>query len=742
MTTLTRHARRLIVRGGRVGALLIAGAILLPGRGVAGPLYWDMPAGRPFADCSLQGMKITSDGFLAPGLPRGRGRDLGVDLVWTMVPDGKGGYYLGTGHDGLILALDRDDSLTTLADLDCDEILSLAVLPDGRLLAGCEPDGRVFMVETGGKVTDLGETPGGYVWAMTPGPDGRVYLAVGSPAALMVLDPDQDRLERLTGFPAENALAVAFDAQGKILVATQGPGLVYRLDPAAPGSKTVILQADQNEVSSLVRGPNGLCALALDDGSEDGESPSPPAPGDKRPMPPRPVVMLPGPAADRKAKVPRSALYDLEDGLVPTLIWSGNLDLMCVMQVPDLGWVAGGLLDEDQPLTVLYRLTPPAGHETLTSWRGGDVMALQGGDDPGTIRVVQTHPSRVDDFGTAGDAPYRVLGPILDAERPVNWGHLSWSGAATGGKPAWSVRTGNRETADETWTDWSPPWSEQDKRLKVPSSRFLQWRLVLPRRVSPDFKLTGVTVSAWGENRRPVVTDLRRENLKGVRKGGLMARNPNLTRTFDSGLKAEFNRQEKSARPGPAERAQLGGSVKVFSWKATDPDGDRLDYELACRRQGREDWTVIADGRDGGLEAWDTSTVPDGIYEIRLKISDSPDNPGAQALSSQRLLAPVVVDNTPPRIRDLRATGDGRSLKLEFEVEDAGSQVAGAFLVLPDGGRERLDPRDRICDSAAETFNCRREFTAPDTLSPWVRIEVIDTAGNLAEGKCRVQEKR
>ncbi len=742
MTTAMRRISRTTTIKGRLGALLLLLAVLSSGSGVAGPLYWDMPAGRPFADCNLEGMKITADGALAPGLLRGSAWDLDVDLAWVMVPDGKGGYYLGTGHEGLIVRLDGKDNLETVADLDCDQVLSLAVLPDGRLVAGCEPDGQVLLVSAAGQATVLGKVPEKYVWDMTVGPQGKVYLAVGSPAALLVADPDQGGLDQVTDFPAENALAVAFGADGKLLVATQGPGLVYRLDPQAPRAKEVVLQTDQNEVNDLLAGPDGLCALALDDGTGEGQDQQPPSGDQAKAGPQRPVVMLPGVRTSGGTDVPHAALYQLEGMPAPTLIWSGDLDLMSALYVPDVGWIGGGLLDKEHPLAVLNKLTPPAGEQTLASWRGGDIMTLLPGRGPGRIMVVQTRPSRIDVFGPGGKGQRLVTGPVLDAGRAVDWGRLSWTGAAPGQEPAWSVRTGNRETADGTWSEWSRPMHGPDMKLDVPPSRFLQWRLSLPSSAGEDFTVASVTVSAWGKNRPPVISALNQENLKNVRKGGLMEPRSHLTRTFGSGLKAEFSRRAPAARPGYDERVKLGRSVKVFSWKATDPDGDRLDYELACRREGQSEWVGIASGRDGGLEAWDSSQVPDGSYRIRLTVRDDPDNPGDQALSGSRVLGPVVVDNTPPRIRDLQATARGRIIHIEFEARDEGSPLAGAFLVLADQSRERLDPRDRICDSVRESFSCDHALAASDTLAGWVRIEVLDAAGNVATGKCPVVPRR
>ena len=71
---------------------------------------------------------------------------------------------------------------------------------------------------------------------------------------------------------------------------------------------------------------------------------------------------------------------------------------------------------------------------------------------------------------------------------------------------------------------------------------------------------------------------------------------------------------------------------------------------------------------------------------------------------------------------------------MRFHAEDKAGVLAGATVVLPDGSRERLDPADRICDSAREEFD--REIIWPRegaaaAPGPWsVRVEVSDLGGN------------
>ncbi len=70
---------------------------------------------------------------------------------------------------------------------------------------------------------------------------------------------------------------------------------------------------------------------------------------------------------------------------------------------------------------------------------------------------------------------------------------------------------------------------------------------------------------------------------------------------------------------------------------------------------------------------------------------------------------------------------------MRFEARDAASPLAGAEVIRPDGRRDRLDPRDGICDSRDEAFDTLLHLPADGFgARPWlVRVQVWDLAGNV-----------
>jgi hypothetical protein len=718
--TLARTAALLVVLCGTTAAI------------AAGPVYWDWPADRPFAETTLDGAALGPDGNLRGGLGM---RDLGPDgpeVFWRVVPDGRGGYLVGSGHGGEIHRVDLDGGAELVATLEGTEVFSLQARDDGSLLAGCGPEGGFYLVAASGEVTPLGSVAGGYVWdiEIRPGDPSEVWLAAGSPAAVYRYRAREDQLEEILSLPAQNALDIHFDGAGDLWVAAQGPGLVYRLDPDRPDALDLVFETEQDEARQFIAGPEGdlfLLALEPEDlGLEAGGNGG----GNGRNGPPPALLALldqvDGPAIDR------AALYRLAPDGGVTTHWSGPLDLMIAAWSPARGWLAAGPLTADGDRAVLHALTPPAGAHPVASWPGGDVLDLHV-DPAGAVLAAQAHPGTLALLGEDASDRREAVSPPLDAGRPVRWGRLAWSGDGFDRDPRWSVRGGNRALPDDSWTDWSAEWTGDDQAIDLQPCRYLQWRVRFPGAGSAG-RVTAVTVSAWRDNLPPVIDHFAEERLQQMNFGPMGGRSDNVTQTFRSGLQAEFSQGSVEDRLVAPDRVAVGRTVRIFTWAGSDPDGDRVTFDLEFRARGAAAWRPIVTGSPEMLGSWDTSTVTDGSYDLRLTARDGRDNPAHLAAASSRQLGPVTVDNTPPEVKDATFAPEEGGLRIRLEAADRASALAWAVVELPDGSRERLDPVDGICDSRREKWDAVVAWPRDGRTAgprPWTfAVEVGDLGGN------------
>src|SRR5439155_730698 len=101
--------------------------------------------------------------------------------------------------------------------------------------------------------------------------------------------------------------------------------------------------------------------------------------------------------------------------------------------------------------------------------------------------------------GTYESEPY-------DARSVSTWGAISWRGTTpSASRVELFTRSGNTETADDTWSAWSPAYSNADgSPITSPKARYLQWRAVLSgARGSPI--VTSITAAYLQRNLRPQV---------------------------------------------------------------------------------------------------------------------------------------------------------------------------------------------------------------------------------------------
>jgi hypothetical protein len=704
----------------------------------AGPAYWDWPEARSFDELKLEGTALNGEGQLVGGLVARSVGPEGSEVYWALAEDGDGGFYTGAGHDGSIYHTDSQGRTKLYARVEASEVLSLMYVRKSGLYVGTGPEGRLFHLDSSGKGSLLGTVEGGYVWSLASGThDDEIWAAAGAPAALYRYTAGGG-LEAVVTLPATNALDVAWAPDGRLVLSTQGPGLVYRLDPEQPESPELLFETPQDEVRQLIAGPGGelyfFSLMPLRDGETPGSGAGPGGQG----IPPSPMMMLFG--GNGEPKIPRAALWRLGgDGTVQP-VWSGEDDLMIVAWSAERGWLAGGPLATGLGQSQLLQLTPPAGSHPVAGWSGGDVLDIllpQPGRKDGEILVSQGHPQMVVALSESGTAERVAYSPTLDAKRPAHWGRLRWSGSGDVDDLRWSVRGGNRSVPDESWSQWTESWNESDHELDLAAFRFLQWRVVFGANSKNDpAQVSVVSVSAWLDNSAPSIMSFEEERLQGIESGGLVSHSENLTQVFKSGLKAEFDRPISARNPVPARAAAASRAVRIFSWNGSDPDEDRLVYQLEYRPEGKNRWRPVGKESQETMGGWDTSEVPDGRYQVRLTASDRLDNPGRKALSTHRFFGTVVVDNTAPEISKLRVRRIDTGLRVSCRAEDQWGVLASARIRLPDGSYWRLDPTDLVCDSRRESFDLEFAWPQPGLapgVEPWsIRVEVQDMNGNMA----------
>src|SRR4030095_9986961 len=188
------------------------------------------------------------------------------------------------------------------------------------------------------------------------------------------------------------------------------------------------------------------------------------------------------------------------------------------------------------------------------------------------------------------------------------------------------TRSGNTETPDDTWSSWSAAYTNSDgSAITSPKARYLQWRAVLTGKGEGPV-LTSVTAAYLQRNLRPKVTAIT------VHPPGIVFQKPFTTGEPDlAGFDDQSTPERKltqAAMTQPSGTQALGRrtyqkGLETLVWKADAENDDDLVYDVMYRREGETVWKPLRKSIADTILVWDTTTVANGTYFVKVIASDA-----------------------------------------------------------------------------------------------------------------------
>jgi hypothetical protein len=722
---------------------LVSFGLVVPLR-AAQPQFWKLEGSAQFLEGDLDGISVDSEGRvrLAPALRQLD--DPETPNVWSIVADAKGTVYMGTGNDGKVFKLEGGRS-TVVFDAPELQAQALALGPDGRLYVGTGPEGRVYAVDAGGTATTFFDPSDRYIWALAFDASGRLYVATGAEGKIYRVD-SKGKGEAVLATTETHLLSLALDAKGNLYAGSAPGGIVYRLDPS---SKVFVLHdSPYREIKALEVGADGsVYAAAIDGQARPAAAPAPSPAAGAQPMAEVTVTesfALPVPATPPAAPavappepelgpVKGALLRIAATGEIETL-WTSADEMPHALARSDAGILVGTgnrgkvyRVRDDRTWSMVSAL--PAEQVTALFPRAAGGGTLVATSNPGKLHLIEARP------GTQGT----FVSKPMDTDTVSSWGRLSWEATLPPGTDVQlHTRSGNTATPDTTWTDWSAAYRRPEGEAIVSErARFLQLRASLAGREGRTPVLEAITAAYLQRNLRPRVTSISVHSPGEVFQKPISISGETEILGLDPAPASERLAAARGAAP-PAtsySRRLYQRGIQTFSWKAEDPNGDTLLYDVHYRAVGDARFRPLRTGLSEPVLAWDTSTVPNGRYQIQVVASDLPSNPASLALTGARDSVPFDVDNTPPSVS---ATLVQRSpTRIRVVARDDSSIIRRAEYAI-DGGRwEEIHPVDGINDALEETY----EITLDALSGPAphvVIVRVTDLLGNAATARVDV----
>jgi hypothetical protein len=609
-------------------------------------------------------------GFDLGALPLGE-----ATTIWSAIVQVDGSVLIGTGNTGKILRV-NNGQVAPFAETGQLAVTSLVTGFNKTVFAGTIPNGRVVKIE-GNKATKFVDLDGAdHVWALAfdekqnalfaaTGPDGKLFRIDAGGKAQVYFDSEEPHL-----------VSLALGEGGALYAGSSGKAVLYKI--AAPGRATVLYDFPGEDVKAVALGPKGRVFAISNEYAELPEIPKRSAP----------AVTQATPVTAPRPKPGKGTLTAIDaDGRPEKLLRRDDTHFTSLaVGVDGRPYVGTGVEGRVYSVDDAHTSTLAAD----TDERQVTFLLLAGqrrfvaGSDPAVLHEVR---------GTGGpDAVW--TSKVLDATLRSHFGRLIWRAS---GPLEMSTRTGNTLVPDKTWSDWSQPLPAPGK-VTSPAARFVQVRARFAR--DPNAVLSEIVLPYVPDNLRAVVT--------GV----------------DAQPKAA---SKDNATPGEPERHT---SIIKITWRVDNPDGDALRYRLFYRLDGQtvfRDLTRPDEPLGKAEYEWETASLPEGTYRVRVEATDELVNPPDRAFRHTLESSVVLVDNTPPVFRNLAAQGR----RVRGDAVDGVGPIARIDVAI-DGKTEWRPflPADGIFDEPVEAFDLDvSSFVGPG--NHLVAVRVFDQAGNF-----------
>ncbi|MFC1763339.1 hypothetical protein ACFL6U_14835 [Planctomycetota bacterium] len=589
----------------------------------------------------------------------------------------------------------------------------------GRLIAAISgSDCRLDRFGVDGVETIFRPENAQYIFSVASDEVGNLYVGTGPEGKIYRLDALGKTAQTVYTCRDKNILSLVVGSDGMLYAGSDGRGLIYRINPRSQDA-TVLYDSAQPEITALLQlDPAGVSAdlYALASSARVVETErqfATRAPLSGRPEPADsegdeseemaggathlhlPNMQTLAARSDstrknlRKPTRPEqlSTLYRIDDRGFVVDVADRQAVFFCMARLGSKILVGTGnqgeLLSIDpanEEVSVIYE-DPHASQITTVSLDGNDVYA--GTANPARLIRLSS------DYAEAGE----FVSDLVDAKQPANWGKLQLDADLPVGTQVRMVcRSGNvDEVNDPTFSPWTEPVEVAGPvSLDCPLGRYCQFKLLLE--------------SGDGLN-----TPL-------VRKVILASSIPNLPPVV------EALGWVRVASP------QNRGTCKI-TYKTRDANDDRLVYALYFRKIGRSQWIRLVEDHDEEDFEWNTRTVEDGRYELRIVASDAPDNNPDVALTASRISDVLVVDNSGPVVRGHYVEKSGPLSILGLVIRDTFSLIDRLeYTVNSNKNWRAAIPEDLVYDSQEEDFRLVLEDLDPG--EHLVSIRVKDSLGN------------
>lgn len=610
-------------------------------------------------------------------------------FIWKIYNSSDGSMYAAISGDGAELyKRNAGESDFNLFVKSTNESAFTSVISDnsGNIYASTAPYARIIKYDKSGNEIWSKNVDDTYIWDMKFDNNGNLYAAAGGNNARVLKISSNGNITEILKTGEQHAMSLYFDSKSnKLYIGTAGRGLVLSVDLSTnlenPSYKTVYDTA-QNEVYAITmdnignlyfgtatREPSYLILPSIIDG---------------------------GKLADDSAKEFRNSLYKADtNGTVQRLFFLNQTLVFALSSDIDnnIYFITGDNAD-------IYKIN---GNDGLLSYIGGlenkTLSTFSATKDGLYFAISKTGEIYKMQNGNPSEGSF--ISDTLDLKLLSKLGSLkAMTTIPEGSDISFEVRTGNVARVDNTWSDFTKV--SEDGKINAPDGRFLQFRITMKN-------------SNANEKSVPVLSSMDFTYIENNLPPDVL----------NGGLTTYYKQQNDSSET--TKSPQLEENETMIYWKGSDPNGDKLIYDLEYRLKGEKNYRKLANNLETPYFRFKSYLMPSGIYDFRITASDRFDNPIDLSKTKTLEVLNIKYDNDSPEIFDFAVKTERNKRIITFRAEDKLSFLKTVRYSTITEEWHYILPDDKVLDSMSENFTIIIE----DEEAGSITIEVLDTEGNI-----------
>ena len=610
-------------------------------------------------------------------------------FIWKIYNSSDGSMYAAISGDGAELyKREAGESDFNLFVKSTNESAFTSVISDnsGNIYAATAPYARIIKYDKSGNEIWSKNVDDTYIWDMKFDNNGNLYAAAGGNNARVLKISSNGNITEILKTEEQHAMSLYFDSKNnKLYIGTAGRGLVLSVDLSTnlenPSYKTVYDTA-QNEVYAITmdnignlyfgtatREPSYLILPSIIDG---------------------------GKLADDSAKEFRNSLYKADtNGTVQRLFFLNQTLVFALSSDIDnnIYFITGDNAD-------IYKIN---GNDGLLSYIGGlenkTLSTFSATKDGLYFAISKTGEIYKMQNGNPSEGSF--ISDTLDLKFLSKLGSLKvMTTIPDGSDISFEVRTGNVARVDNTWSDFTKV--SEDGKINAPDGRFLQFRITMKN-------------SNANEKSVPVLSSMDFTYIENNLPPDVL----------NGGLTTYYKQQNDSSET--TKSPQLEENETMIYWKGSDPNGDKLIYDLEYKLKGEKNYRKLANNLETPYFRFKSYLMPSGIYDFRITASDRFDNPIDLSKTKTLEVLNIKYDNDSPEIFDFAVKTEGNKRIITFRAEDKLSFLKTVRYSTITEEWHYILPDDKVLDSMSENFTIIIE----DEEAGSITIEVLDAEGNI-----------